>query len=722
MQSGIGSKLVLSFLGIALIGLIGGAFGYYGLSSSEKAIHEIGSVRLPGVENLLIIAKEAETIGGSLRALSIAGLDEASRKRQYANIQEARVRYQAAWALYASLLQTDDEAMLWKQFVPAWTAWQQTTDQYLELSRQIDSNGIVDPEQLGRQLEQFTKDHYVLALRVVEMLFLNGPVFSGGDDDAACSAGQWMAAYQTTNDDLLVNMASIRSKHVQFHQYIKTIKQLKSDGKHEEAMELYTKDLAPLMENTFAYFKIMNLVAKDSIALVDQGKALLLGVSTEHQVKAIALLEKIVHLNQGAAAEISRQAVQQTALLKMLTLLAVGLGVVVSIIVGILSSRALAFPLGRVSAQLQNMAQGDFSIEANEKDCRRDDEIGALAQAAEALTVSMCNVLGNIHTGIGTLTASSSGLAVISGQLETSVLEMSGRTRNVAVISDEFSANSRSVAAGIEQATTNLSTVALSTEQMSATISEIAGSAEHVRTISDEAARQADAVTAMMKNLGLAAQEIGQVTETISTISEQTNLLALNATIEAARAGEAGRGFAVVANEIKELSRQTSGATHDIRDRINAIRSSTKSAMHDIDRIAEVIKSVNEIIPQMAAAIEEQSVVTRDVAANIAQATTGAIESNEKVMQTVQASADVANDIATISETVAGIQVESDQVQHRAIEMLTLAEQLTTTVSHFKVCREQTAVREDVEPNTELVFKKRSAKRDGFMDAVPAAA
>jgi hypothetical protein len=38
MQGGIGSKLVLSFLGIALIGLIGGAFGYYGLSSSEKAI------------------------------------------------------------------------------------------------------------------------------------------------------------------------------------------------------------------------------------------------------------------------------------------------------------------------------------------------------------------------------------------------------------------------------------------------------------------------------------------------------------------------------------------------------------------------------------------------------------------------------------------------------------------------------------------------------------
>jgi len=691
MQGGIGRKLVLSFIGISLIGLITGIFGYYGVFLSQKAVHEIGSVRLPGVENLLVIAREAENIRGNLITLSLAGLDETTRSRQYADIQAARGRYQAAWILYESLPQTDEEASLWKEFVPAWAAWQQANNQYLELNHHIDDNGIADPEQLGRLFEQFTKDHYVLVQRVVEMLLLNSPTFDGGEDAATCNIGRWMATFTSKNPDLIKALDRLKSHHVRFHDLVHTIKQLQSEGKREEAVALYQKDMVHLMqENIFINLKTMLFIAKDSIALASHGKELLLGVSKERQDTALTLLEKIVHHNQDVAAEVSKQANKQTTLFKMLTMIAVSLGVVLSVVVGILSSRSIARPLRRIASHLQIMAQGDFSTEVNEKDCRRADEIGDLSQAAEALTGSICAIIGNIHNGIGTLTSSSSDLAVVSDQIKSSVLDMSGRTISVAAAAEESSVNANSVAAGMEQATANLSNVATATEQMSATISEIARNAEHVRSISNEASRQADAVTAMMQLLGNSAQEIGQVTETIMTISGQTNLLALNATIEAARAGDAGKGFAVVAGEIKELARKTADATKDIRERINAIQSSTKTAMGDIGRIAGVIKTVNEIVPQMAAAIEEQSVVTRDVAAHIAQATTGITESNEQVLQTTLVSADIATDIATISETVAGIQAESDQVQQSATGMLTLAGQLTVMVADFKMCKGKT--------------------------------
>ena len=139
-----------------------------------------------------------------------------------------------------------------------------------------------------------------------------------------------------------------------------------------------------------------------------------------------------------------------------------------------------------------------------------------------------------------------------------------------------------------------------------------------------------------MQKLGQAAQEIGQVTETITNISAQTNLLALNATIEAARAGTAGKGFAVVANEIKELARQTAEATEDIKARIAGIQDSTGTAISDIGQITTVIKDVGGIVASIAAAIEEQATVTKDVAGNIAQASTGVRDANQHVNQTAE--------------------------------------------------------------------------------------
>jgi len=57
----------------------------------------------------------------------------------------------------------------------------------------------------------------------------------------------------------------------------------------------------------------------------------------------------------------------------------------------------------------------------------------------------------------------------------------------------------------------------------------------------------------------------------IADISRQTNLLSINASIEAARAGAEGAGFKVVAAEVRRLSAQTSEATSQITEGINAV-------------------------------------------------------------------------------------------------------------------------------------------------------
>jgi len=66
----------------------------------------------------------------------------------------------------------------------------------------------------------------------------------------------------------------------------------------------------------------------------------------------------------------------------------------------------------------------------------------------------------------------------------------------------------------------------------------------------------------------------------------------------------------------------------------------------------QVIREVGELVNSIAAAIEEQSVVTRDLAGNIAQVSAGVQDANERVAQTAEVSREMARDIAEVNTAV----------------------------------------------------------------------
>ena len=333
-----------------------------------------------------------------------------------------------------------------------------------------------------------------------------------------------------------------------------------------------------------------------------------------------------------------------------------------------------------VTAVAQRVAAGDLLVEVRERS-GQDQQMQAIALMVNQLT----QMFRQLNDGVHTLASSSTELTTISELLASNSRDSSDRSALVASAVEQMSSNTVSVASSMEQTTMNLTTVATATEEMSVTISDIAANSEKARRIAHNASQQASGVSEIIKAMEKSAQEIGQVTETITSISSQTNLLALNATIEAARAGAAGKGFAVVANEVKELAQQTSTATIDIRKKIAGIQDVTVNAIGDIENIGKIIKEVSDIIAAIASSIEQQASVTRSISSSISDASNGIRGVNVRMAEIALGAQEVAKDVAKVNSASNEVTSSSQQVFGSARELSKLAEQLRSMVGKFKI-------------------------------------
>jgi len=341
-------------------------------------------------------------------------------------------------------------------------------------------------------------------------------------------------------------------------------------------------------------------------------------------------------------------------------------------------------PVKQVLAGLNDIVQGEGDTTKRLK-VTSHDELGDLARAFNLFMEKFQGLLTVISQNTDSVDKASGSLADLAGGLSTGADDTSEKSRSVAAATEEMNTNINSVAAAMEEASTNITMVASATEEMNATINEIADNSEKARSVAGEAVSKTDSAKDHMTELGSAALEIGNVTETINDISEQTNLLALNATIEAARAGEAGKGFAVVASEIKDLARQTAEATKEIKKKIDGVQSVAQSSVLEIQDVARVIVDVNDIVTTIASAVEEQSIATSEISGNIGNASQGVIEVGENMSQVSVASSEIASEIAHVNVSAEEMSTSSSQVNDNAANLADLAGKLKEILGTFKI-------------------------------------
>lgn len=227
-------------------------------------------------------------------------------------------------------------------------------------------------------------------------------------------------------------------------------------------------------------------------------------------------------------------------------------------------------------------------------------------------------------------------------------------------ILESLGAETGALAAHTDVALEHVNTLAQGCQDLHRTAEEVGRRAETSQRLVDDAGGAAQVAARTVDELKQAIEQIQAVVSLISDVAGQTNLLALNATIEAARAGVAGRGFAVVASEVKALADQTAKATEEIAQQIIQMQTTARASVDAIEAIGSTIRTIDQITVTVAAAVEEQSASTNEIARNVSHA--------------ARATEEVDGDLRQIDHLVAGTVKSADG-------LLAIAEGLTERTS-----------------------------------------
>ena len=267
----------------------------------------------------------------------------------------------------------------------------------------------------------------------------------------------------------------------------------------------------------------------------------------------------------------------------------------------------------------------------------------------------------------------------VTGLTEKS--ESIAKDSNTAAAAEEMNVNIASVSESAAHLQKHMDSITMVTDEMTSTIGEITKNSREAKVITMAAKSCVDKAFEKIDILGRASEEITSVIDTIVEIAEQTKLLALNATIEAARAGESGKGFAVVAGEVKGLAAQTNEATLDIKNKIEAMSSSTQSTIIEIKKINDVTHNMTNIVETIAAAVQEQSVSSNNITDNVSGAAQRTKEISSDIVQTAEAASQITDGMRKVNENISGIRKTLADVNSSAEHLTKVERQLLDAIS-----------------------------------------
>ncbi len=341
--------------------------------------------------------------------------------------------------------------------------------------------------------------------------------------------------------------------------------------------------------------------------------------------KIMAPVDKFVKASEGAS-QLALQRVQASAdTISLFSIVAVLVIIALLILCYLWLEKNVIRVTQLLTAKAQKIAQGDLTQHIQLKG---ENELAQLAYAFNLMVSNLSDLLKTIQSQSEIAKNAASKLSDIAKQSAELTTKQDSA---IEVISSSIYENSTAV----KEVAGNCSEAAQSATRADDVtcggLQIVEKSIQSVRLVSD-ALNQA---THDLVDLETSVKDVAAILDVINNIAEQTNLLALNAAIEAARAGEQGRGFAVVADEVRTLAKRTQESTTEIQRKIGALQSVTnavseqiqtsdshaKQAVDNSQQVGEILREIQQLVTNInqmntsiAAASEEQTQVSDDIA------------------------------------------------------------------------------------------------------------
>ncbi len=647
------ARLTGAFGIVAVICAIIGFVGWYGIDNTEKSLHELADVRVPGIEGIGLMMEGMNGVKAAERTVLISGLGFEDRLHELDNFEKRWGAFQEGYDLYAALPKAPLEAELWREASSLFADWKKEHEKLVKMVASITQDDLesVQANLLARHLD------HVQWVKGLEAAVGRGAIFTGQLDASLCNLGKWLNGFETQDKDFDAILGKFAGPHERLHALGEKINGLTAAGNQLQARDAFDKEVVPTLAQIEAIFVEARQDVGEDLNVLHQATQIAFG---SERAVFDALMEKM-----DALADLSREITHTTqmdtaaaaARSKVVAVVAVLLGVVTALFFGFVISRGIAQPMAAGVGFAEQIARGDFSARLK---LNRSDEIGQLAAALDAMSDSLqksAEIAEEIAKGNLTIDVRlASDKDQLGRALENMVRilnevmsQVRGSADNVASGSQAMSSSSEEMSQGATEQAAAAEEASSSIEEMTANIRQNADNAMQTEKIAVKSAENAREGGAAVNETVGAMKEIADKITIIEEIARQTNLLALNAAIEAARAGEHGKGFAVVAAEVRKLAERSQVAAGEINQLSVSSVDVAEKAGRLLDSIVPDIQRTAELVQEIAAASREQDAGAEQIAKAIQQ-----------LDQVIQQNASASEEMASTAEELSS---QSEQLQ-----------------------------------------------------------